>query len=255
MMRNQFDFLETERLFGEAVTRPDGKRRQEDLFRTYEQVAWRARKLGIKDIFLMGSLASPILRDYRPHDDCDIFVPKKEECFALMDALAYKKERPFALYGTSLHYATHPGTGVAVELRYAVPVKELPTGTVWQYVQPIWSHVVMPNPMIMPPSALSGKDETTSWWGIPSRFVHGEYNWLIKSQSPYPKDQLDAARLCKQGLDFERAQRIQDEISSVGGTLMLPPQLISIVRSFGFWNMSKSDYQILHGLRKKKTTL
>ena len=249
--RHTFDSLEIRRQFYDAINRPDAQIRQESLFRTYEQVINRATSLGITNIFLMGALASPALRDYRPHDDCDFFVPNKDECFDLINSLNYTKKRPLVLHGSSLHYLVEPSSGIPIETRYAIPVSEISTGTVFKYRQPYWSHIFMPKPLIMPPSALSGKDELRSWRGIESRYVYDEYNYLIKSLSKYPKDQIDAEILLEQGLDPKKIQQILKEISSVKGSLTIPPILIKLIRSFGFWNLPKKDYRLLHGLIKK----
>lgn len=243
-------YLITAHQFENVIIRPDAIKRQEDLFNAYQEVMEEARKLDLNDIFLMGSLASPALRAYRPHDDVDIFIPQKDQCTALMKNLArkgYVNERPYVLHGSSLFYSTHPITGIPVEIRYGLPITGL-NGTAWAFAQPAWSRIFMPKPLVIPPSALSRPGELRSWWGIETRYVYDEYNWLIKSRSPYPKDQIDAAILSNQGLDKERIQRIINEIAAVRGSLMLPPPLIKLIRGFGFWNLPDEDYRLLHGI-------
>lgn len=244
-------FIDPTSLFETAVTRPEAQARQTDLLHTYQEVIEESDRLGIGNIFLMGSLASPVLRDYRPHDDVDFFIPDREQCQSLMHGLqnkGYTPSRPLVLRGSSLFYLSHPQTGIPVEIRYATPRDSATNGSVWKYVSPAWTIPIMPRPLIMPPSALSQPQETRTWGGTPSRFVHDEYSWLIKSRSPYPKDQTDAIRLSDQGLNEQRIKRIMNEISEAGGCLMLPPHLIHRVRRFKFWNLPDEDYRMLHGL-------
>jgi hypothetical protein len=245
------DYSEIEKCFKAIMLRPDAIKRQEEIFKSFKDVTEEAKRLGIDNIFLMGSLSSPVLRDYRPHDDVDIFVPDKNQCLSLIQNLQHKgyvNHRPYVLRGGSLYYLTHPTNGIPVEIRYARPIGDFEEGTAWGYITPPWSHLVMPRSLVIPPSALSREDEKRSWNGIETRYVYDEYNWLIKSKSPYPKDQIDAVRLFSQGLREERINRILEEIAILKGNLMLPPALIKLVRSFEFWNLPSEDYKILHGL-------
>ncbi|MFO0703608.1 MAG: hypothetical protein U0525_02695 [Patescibacteria group bacterium] len=231
----------------QAASKPEARRRLEDLFRVYEQIVWGAKKLGIKDTYFMGSLASPNLRDYRPHDDVDFFIPDEGDLQRLIKLLNFRDRRPVALHGSSLHYLTHPGNGVPVELRSGVPSMQIEGRRVYYFKQPIWSKLLMPQPMVMPPSALSDAGETLSWNGVASRFVRPEYHWMVKVASPYLKDLLDANILEKSShLDVEIMTRIRHEVKMAGGTMVLPIPLISIIRSFGFWNLSNEDYRLLH---------
>lgn len=235
--------------FTEAMNRPDAKERQKGVMQTHQTVFSLAKELGI-EIYQIGSLASSLLRQYRPHDDVDVFIPHKVDCARFIDGLrqiGFANHRPRALRGSSLFYLTDPKTKVPVEIRYGIP-KELSNGKiVWEFDRPKWTRLFMPKPLVLPQCALSEADDTREWNGYKFRYVHDEYNWLIKSQSQYPKDQADAALLADFRLNRNRLQEICYDIDDAGGTLMLPPKLIRIIRKFSFWNLPRQDYQLLHG--------
>lgn len=249
-LKRNAEQLSTREKLALAMNRPDAKQRQEDLLQTHNTVFYTAADLGI-EVYQIGSLASPLLRDHRPHDDVDVFIPHKDECLEFIHELGqigFVNNSPKVLRGSSLFYLTDPETKVPVEIRYGNP-NELANGkVVWEFERPKWTKLVMPKSLVLPQCALSEPGDTRSWNGSDFRYIHDEYNWLIKSKSPYPKDQIDAMLLAQGGLNWNRMQEICSDIDTAGGTLMLPPTLIGIIRKFGFWNLPTEDYRLLHGV-------